>query len=155
MGKISIHASREGSDLSRLRRNHDRGNFNPRFPRGKRPVIVYKLNRFSRFQSTLPAREATHRPALFLHRSRYFNPRFPRGKRRGYIILFDLPLDISIHASREGSDYWRPKIRDGKDYFNPRFPRGKRPRRLPPSRMDLTDFNPRFPRGKRQLRQSF
>ena len=35
--KISIHASRGGSDASRAKSTADKNNFNPRFPRGKRP----------------------------------------------------------------------------------------------------------------------
>ena len=59
---ISIHASRGGSDpalsLAVHRRPED---FNPRFPRGKRPLIACFIVVVFGFQSTLPAGEATCR----------------------------------------------------------------------------------------------
>ena len=57
------------------------GNFNPRFPRGKRPQLDRSFKSELQFQSTLPAREATNNITSFRH-----------------------ALIISIHASREGSD---------------------------------------------------
>ncbi len=103
---ISIHASRGGSDISGL----------------KRQVTP-------KFQSTLPAGEATPgRPTLM--RWQNFNPRFPRGKRQlvsstsmlSNIFQSTLPAgeatsdsrvrpcehQISIHASRGGSDLRKP-----------------------------------------------
>ena len=85
---ISIHASREGSDHWPARNAsqvHD--DFNPRFPRGKRPAgggksyilrwisihasregsDLFDFGEFiivGQFQSTLPAREATSPPAF-------------------------------------------------------------------------------------------
>ena len=56
-------------------------NFNPRFPRGKRRILIKKAGYQLIFQSTLPAREATQFPTKL--------PGRPK---------------ISIHASREGSD---------------------------------------------------
>ena len=146
-------------------------NFNPRFPRGKRPErIEYKMtttyisihasrggsdvfNQFFRvellfqstlpageatsmqglsyaskkFQSTLPAGEATDTPRMWcsasakfqstlpageatlvtrtaMERVYDFNPRFPRGKRLSAYFLSNSRHDISIHASRGGSD---------------------------------------------------
>ena len=78
---ISIHASRGGSDIKLTLVGIIVGNFNPRFPRGKRqsaqiipitPII---------FQSTLPAGEATYLPCVQGKENLNFNPRFPRGKR--------------------------------------------------------------------------
>ena len=124
--KISIHASREGSDKAPQNSNSRNTYFNPRFPRGKRHFMGCVVLVSVKFQSTLPAREATPflkflecTPPISIHASREgsdpfakvhnqlttnFNPRFPRGKRRsviGYPLSFGL---ISIHASREGSD---------------------------------------------------
>ena len=102
-------------------------NFNPRFPRGKRPSSSLLLLALRIFQSTLPAGEATITENFVLSYPRDFNPRFPRGKR---LVIYDchpVPFD-----------------------FNPRFPRGKRPGRRPPLQCNGTDFNPRFPRGKRR-----
>ena len=102
---ISIHAPRTGSD------------------KADKPIQMV----VPRFQSTLPARGATH--AMFLpHTGRhYFNPRSPHGERRPppkkerrtktifqstlpargatqAAILFRLLILISIHAPRTGSD---------------------------------------------------
>ena len=55
------------------------------------------------FQSTLPARGATHRAAdRCCHR--YFNPRSPHGERLVAEILCVRAQAISIHAPRTGSD---------------------------------------------------
>ena len=79
---ISIHASRKGSDV--LRRQH------------------HSRNR--RFQSTLPAREATLEEISQIASDFDFNPRFPQGKRRMIPLPVIGPCSISIHASRKGSD---------------------------------------------------
>ena len=87
-----------------------------------------------------------------------------------------LPDDrrISIHASREGSDFITRPSKGCTFDFNPRFPRGKRllispfipliliisihasregsdEKQISPA-LDVDDFNPRFPRGKRHPR---
>ena len=100
-------------------------NFNPRFPRGKRPshaaalfclmlfqstlpareatIKAIKLQITIAFQSTLPAREATRPSDKFRLAYGNFNPRFPRGKRP--TSLYPISISpISIHASRGGSD---------------------------------------------------
>ena len=123
---ISIHASREGSDLPWAVPAGCGRHFNPRFPRGKRPTPPWRMPFVSQFQSTLPAREATmllradddgflfqstlpareatiHAGALSLPVP-YFNPRFPRGKRPTAATEAITRAQISIHASREGSD---------------------------------------------------
>ena len=58
-GVISIHASREGSDSICRASSTNHSNFNPRFPRGKRPSFIHVPTMSSLFQSTLPAGEAT------------------------------------------------------------------------------------------------
>ena len=106
LNKISIHASREGSDRT-----------------GQTEMSLTAV-----FQSTLPARDAT----------------LPTG-------YWACMLAISIHASREGSDPIPLSWIGNRVYFNPRFPRGKR---LPNRRQCASqqhDFNPRFPRGKRLI----
>ena len=102
---ISIHASRGGSDV----------------------VVIMPSTVVWKFQSTLPAGEAT-RTCFTLPITRTdFNPRFPRGKRlnalhdtiKSEIFQSTLPageatslrpswlpcMEISIHASRGGSDF--------------------------------------------------
>ena len=78
---ISIHASRGGSDRGLSIENSLPINFNPRFPRGKRP-----------------------RHCLLAAPPKDFNPRFPRGKRRFFLSFGKNEIIISIHASRGGSD---------------------------------------------------
>ena len=123
---ISIHASRGGSDRDSVEQFRTCKNFNPRFPWGKRPTLQRILVCPSRFQSTLPVGEAT------LHER-----------------LADELKQISIHASRGGSDFYLFNIPIPVCYFNPRFPWGKR---LYLFRIEYGDinFNPRFPWGKRQ-----
>ena len=82
VGQISIHAPREGCDSSRFSLTPACFNFNPRTPRGVRPVGLPDIvSSPVRFQSTHPARGATGRPC--------------KGPGRG---------SISIHAPREGCD---------------------------------------------------
>ena len=100
---ISIHALREGSDSILLQATQGKGDFNPRSPRGER-LVSSSLTAFrGLFQSTLSARGATALPA-------------GRGQER----------EISIHALREGSDWWGTGRRCPAAYFNPRSPRGER-----------------------------
>ncbi len=122
---ISIHASREGSDVHEAVRPRRTSQFQSTLPAREATQSSLVTSPFTIFQSTLPAREATN----------------AEHERFGH-------KHISIHASREGSDFPVNKYRAASGYFNPRFPRGKRPkgrrRTWKPS-----DFNPRFPRGKR------
>ena len=122
---ISIHASRGGSDHA-LTSSHSRyAYFNPRFPRGKRLISAFGSFPIPLFQSTLPAGEATGRGLTI------------QGCR-----------EISIHASRGGSDQFFGDENQRSQHFNPRFPRGKRHQTYTMIRTDV-NFNPRFPRGKR------
>ena len=78
---ISIHAPRTGSDLLLVLPRARLHNFNPRSPHGERPGNTSRASRQKEFQSTLPARGATHiapNPAVY--------------------------AKISIHAPRTGSD---------------------------------------------------
>ena len=122
---ISIHAPREGGDVLFTALNYLLRNFNPRPPRGGRLPLSAALKRLGQFQSTPPARGATHgghndddQPLISIHAPReggrppahwplrcrrYFNPRPPRGGRQPDYTLV-LPADeISIHAPREGA----------------------------------------------------
>ena len=100
-------------------------NFNPRFPRGKRLL----QNRCG--------------PWLALN----FNPRFPRGKRLCPLRTCQGRHQISIHASRGGSDqasnWWQAAPSD----FNPRFPRGKRLCRMV-ARTGKPEFQSTLPAGE-------
>ena len=102
--KISIHASRGGSDERTAGYPCQEWNFNPRFPRGKRLV---------------PVVDEGDVIIISIHASRGGSD--PRQRRLRHVYT------ISIHASRGGSDKSALCRPDGRQYFNPRFPRGKRP----------------------------
>ena len=124
---ISIHAPREGSDLSRLCKRALPAYFNPRPPRGERPVYWF-------FRSTMSN----------------FNPRPPRGERRERGAPCSGGWNISIHAPREGSDHKLRHISPLGVNFNPRPPRGER-RLFMLSLQQPAYFNPRPPRGERRI----
>ena len=100
---ISIHASRGGSDKGFASTAIPGANFNPRFPWGKRH----------------------HEPQGILPVC-HFNPRFPWGKRPVQDSYNTLKQEISIHASRGGSDISSISATRSYGNFNPRFPWGKR-----------------------------
>ena len=81
--------------------------FNPRTPRGVRRPFLVVITIAMQFQSTHPARGATH-----------------------ISRLNQLLNKISIHAPREGCDRHRPCIHERAGDFNPRTPRGVRPLQL-------------------------
>ena len=81
LSDISIHAPRTGSDQFHFMFNHIFKYFNPRSPHGERPMASSASRSSGLFQSTLPARGATYSYSL------------PA-----------IPLSISIHAPRTGSD---------------------------------------------------
>ena len=127
-----------------------------------------------RFQSTLPAREATINKTLDELQCHNFNPRFPRGKRHDSISFFVFRYVISIHASREGSDVYNFMMPSLYFLFQSTLPareataiggalqvnrsisihasREGSDDVLPHPQMSAGNFNPRFPRGKRPLR---
>ena len=123
--------------------------FNPRSPRGERPLGASCCVPWNSFQSTLPARGATRAlpdaqtvPLISIHAPREGSD---AGTHRHHHRH-----QISIHAPREGSDLW-PRCRQDQQiefqstlpargatlfaimllppyvYFNPRSPRGERP----------------------------
>ena len=106
--EVSIHAAREGGDLSRHQRGAYRAvsihaareggdrkcatirpetSFNPRRPRGRRPHVVLPAQAVISFQSTPPARAAT-----------------------SIAIFCRTPFLVSIHAAREGGDLERISV---------------------------------------------
>ncbi len=81
LADVSIHAPREGSDPVVVYNAAYDTRFNPRSPRRERQHEMETQSASFTFQSTLPAKGAT---ALSMLRS--------------------IPLTVSIHAPREGSD---------------------------------------------------
>ena len=101
--QISIHALREESDAVKLVFRPERKNFNPRSPRGERPLQINSTASCS-----------------------HFNPRSPRGERPN-LASNVIPLcTISIHALREESDLQKSRFDNLLFDFNPRSPRGER-----------------------------
>ena len=123
---ISIHAPREGSDISFSTIAQFYGYFYPRSPRGERRSRCCSSSASSRFLSTLPARGATptlvrmlpaatisiHAPRegsdelIFCnHRTDQISIHAPREGSDGQRSRFQRVMPISIHAPREGSDF--------------------------------------------------
>src|SRR5699024_9580919 len=71
-----------GSDSARCRPPSWPAYFNPRSPRGERPVAAHDTARRTLFQTTLPARGATRRSLRPLPCLIHFNPRSLRGERQ-------------------------------------------------------------------------
>ena len=125
---ISIHAPREGSDLTPPTLPSPTTYFNPRSPRGERrfqPPEFY----IQFFISIHAPREGSDGGA-------------PGGHGRG---------PISIHAPREGSDIPGTSMCCLMTDFNPRSPRGERRDKATQAGV-FDDFNPRSPRGERPVR---
>ena len=102
-GDISIHAPREGSDTAASRWGCTGSDFNPRSPRRERPAVA---------------------------------------------VAVEIAEPISIHAPREGSDGGVAGHTAAGADFNPRSPRRERPLLHPESHGGL-HFNPRSPRRER------
>ena len=104
------------------------GHFNPRSPRGERPVLAHRHQSRVKIISIHAPREGSDVVILKVReRPPHFNPRSPRGERLLQARRFFLLMHISIHAPREGSDISSRRARGCKlAYFNPRSPRGER-----------------------------
>ena len=90
--------------------------------------------RAKRFQSTHPARGATHGHLTVANRSGISIHAPREGCDRDRFDHGSTPLVISIHAPREGCDHRTGWHRTGWHHFNPRTPRGVRQQTLPKSR---------------------
>ena len=124
--QISIHALREeGDPLLAIGRKPEK-NFNPRPPRGGRPISQAPLTGLKNF-----------------------NPRPPRGGRPYVCLHSNAKIGISIHALREEGDFCTFDFLRRCAYFNPRPPRGGRRPRSAAIRPPARNFNPRPPRGGR------
>ncbi len=84
---ISIHAPRTGSDGRAGAYGADAADFNPRSPHGERRAVLSQNRVRPVFQSTLPARGATQRPARAASRQQ-FQPTLPA---RGATVCADKP----------------------------------------------------------------
>ena len=148
---ISIHAPREGGDGRWNNMDGYKTHFNPRPPRGGRPLMRYAKGSINKFQSTPPARGATRtaaksRPLLLLFQStppargatpagsrpprpwRFQSTPPARGATAAHLQRGP-DQGISIHAPREGGDFPAPLHNSHYIHFNPRPPRGGRQQR--------------------------
>ena len=129
--------------------------FNPRSPRGLRPVLHFAPFCFGyKFQSTQPKRAATIPAAALRFGAINFNPRSPRGLRLKEQFPECFEGGISIHAAQEGCDTYLPGRVCYFIHFNPRSPRGLRHFMPGLQKQAASNFNPRSPRGLRQCRRS-
>ena len=124
--RISIHAPRTGSDLSRNAFWICAKNFNPRSPHGERQTGSENHLRDTTFQSTLPARGATGANVGNMRTSKKFQSTLPaRGATASCSAESCLPRYFnprSPHGERlTGSRYFSFSA-----YFNPRSPHGER-----------------------------
>ena len=122
---ISIHASRGGSDPAREDNALHPRDFNPRFPRGKRPFCrAFKKAPFPHFNPRFPRGKRRCGPTSVTCLLN-FNPRFPRGKRPIKFGSRFLYRPISIHASRGGSDHCEIAQEGGNQIFQSTLPAGE------------------------------
>ena len=122
---ISIHAPREGSDVSGNVAVVVGDDFYPRSPRGERRVFTTSFAAPDRFLSTLPARGAT-KGGPRLYRYRQISIHAPREGSDWQRMKIERRQHISIHAPREGSDRPTAGRTSRATYFYPRSPRGER-----------------------------
>ena len=123
--------------------------FNPRTPQGVRWAVIVINILLSVFQSTHPARGATHQLSFAFPFYRIFQSTHPA---RGATIrsVFDASIIIiSIHAPRKGCDGKRSLSALRPVNFNPRTPQGVRLIAVSTKPID-SYFNPRTPQGVRR-----
>ena len=147
---ISIHASREGSDTKTIYINFEIDDFNPHFPWGKRP-----------FPDAGKAKEY----AISIHASRggsdsscrfratpspYFNPRFPWGKRHRRHRRGNSHQQFQSTLPVGEATMYRPRRWNGPWLFQSTLPVGEATKIKNLTPLKYTYFNPRFPWGKRR-----
>ncbi len=146
---VSIHAPRAGRDGDLILTQKEGDGFNPRAPRGARPLTLCGWWLRLMFQSTRPARGATRRRACPAPKGTGFNPRAPRGARRDLICVPPILVAVSIHAPRAGRDRndYALQIRETQ-FQSTRPARGATLARWIGGNWSY-GFNPRAPRGAR------
>jgi len=145
---VSIHAAHAGSDCCRTRIYNTLACFNPRCPRGQRPVGYRNMFSANLFQSTLPTRAAT---PIFAPPATVENVSIHAahaGSDNDVKLLMEHRI-VSIHAAHAGSDFANYGVFLDSSCFNPRCPRGQR-QGAPGKNTSPSCFNPRCPRGQRR-----
>ena len=127
--------------------------FNPRPPRGGRPLGPRGLGRDLDISIHAPRAGGDLRPQRRAARVHHFNPRPPRGGRRPFADLVPIKrYDISIHAPRAGGDVVLADVGGGHD-ISIHAPRAGGDRGPPSCASGSPNFNPRPPRGGRPARK--
>ena len=152
LNHISIHAPLVGRDAADVGRPGAPRDFNPRAPRGARPVESSSGSQRRHISIHAPLVGRDDRLVAFAASPFNFNPRAPRGARHGLLLLSAQDGQISIHAPLVGRDSpenppapcaqafqstrpswgatWKPRRRTSSSrHFNPHAPRGARPRK--------------------------
>ena len=123
---VSIHAPREGCDLTELIIVRRPSSFNSRTPGGVRLMLLCNAIALASFQFTHPGRGATTLQLVQRGTDKSFNSRTPGGVRQAIVAEGDVPSEfqfthpgrgatygrqhaqsnscVSIHAPREGCD---------------------------------------------------
>ena len=102
--EVSIHAPRAGRDNMRLPRLSCGYGFNPRAPRGARPIILLSLFSVRNVSIHAPRAGRDRVPIARFPWGGCFNPRAPRGARLALTACRIHPRLVSIHAPRAGRD---------------------------------------------------
>ena len=115
-----------GERLGVLNFIEDMKQFQSTLPVGGATSAEWRNKLADLFQSTLPVGGATLSTGATTQTEADFNPRSPWGERLRMLVLPEVPVYISIHAPRGGSDrFWQGRYRLPL-YFNPRSPWGER-----------------------------
>ncbi len=124
---VSIHAPRVGRDYGPGRVQETGGGFNPRAPRGARPLL--RPAPWRRGEVSIHAPRVGRDPPAGCDQAgtNRFNPRAPRGARHCDDAHHRVHYVVSIHAPRVGRDLAAIDRDQRLACFNPRAPRGARP----------------------------
>ena len=123
---ISIHAPREGCDICSQRARAPSWNFNPRTPRGVRPMSSLSRSRASLHFNPRTPRGVRPVPSPTGWASLKFQSTHPARGATPHVGQRPVQQAISIHAPREGCDAPPHGSKSARGHFNPRTPRGVR-----------------------------
>ena len=124
---VSIHAPRAGRDIPLYLLN-PLASVSIHAPRAGRDHVGTRWVRDGVFQSTRPARGATHSCRLSLTVPNV-SIHAPRAGRDCLRFVAEGDKNVSIHAPRAGRDLITASCPSLRSCFNPRAPRGARPSR--------------------------
>ena len=172
---ISIHAPRTGSDRFKRQTIANESDFNPRSPHGERrrrsrdgaPVLTFQstlpargathryvmVSQWLEFQSTLPARGATYAESLDVSVP-LFQSTLPARGATAHAVHFRPEAGISIHAPRTGSDLRSAFTVASLVIFQSTLPARGATGAIGPLLLIANYFNPRSPHGERHFNKA-